>query len=248
MRRLRAANPRKRVEVWAEDEARLGLKPITRRVWWLKGCRPRSSGRTRYEWLYVYGFARPRTGETFTAILPRVNVERMAEALAAFAAHADPGGRKVLVLVTDGEHNVPAPALTPRQAAQLAAGLRVPVYVIDAGGERSAAEPPAEGAGATAGNREEVAKVLRAVAGLSKGRYFAAHDTEALLAVCREIDRVPLAQLPVALAERRPHRIDDHSAAHATEFAPASSSARHRNTVASPGRWVWPAERARLAR
>ena len=34
------ATPGKAVEVWAEDEARLGLKPITRRVWWLKGCRP----------------------------------------------------------------------------------------------------------------------------------------------------------------------------------------------------------------
>jgi transposase len=101
VRRLRAANPEKVVEVWAEDEARLRLKPITRRVWWLKGCRPTSSGRTKYEWLYVYGFARPATGETFTAILPRVNVERMAAALAAFAAHADPGGTKVLVLVVD---------------------------------------------------------------------------------------------------------------------------------------------------
>src|SRR5205823_5526540 len=69
VRRLRAAHPGKVVEVWAEDEARLGLKPITRRVWWLKGCRPRSSGRTRYEWLYVYGFARPRTGEPFTALV-----------------------------------------------------------------------------------------------------------------------------------------------------------------------------------
>ena len=101
VRRLRAGNPGKRVEVWAEDEARLGLKPITRRVWWLKGCRPASSGRTKYEWLYVYGFARPKTGETFTVILPRVKVERMAEALAAFAAHADPGGEKILVLVVD---------------------------------------------------------------------------------------------------------------------------------------------------
>ena len=101
VRRLRAAHPGKVVEVWAEDEARLGLKPITRRVWWLKGCRPRSSGRTRYEWLYVYGFARPRTGETFTVILPRVKVERMAEALAAFATHADPDGTKILLLVVD---------------------------------------------------------------------------------------------------------------------------------------------------
>jgi transposase len=101
VRRLRAANPGKAVEVWAEDEARLGLKPITRRVWCLKGCRPRSCGRAKYEWLYVYGFARPATGETFTAILPRVRVERMADALAAFAAHADPRGEKVLVLVVD---------------------------------------------------------------------------------------------------------------------------------------------------
>jgi hypothetical protein len=101
VRRLRAANPQKRVEVWAQDEARLGLKPITRRVWWLKGCRPTSCGRTRYEWLYAYGFARPATGETFTVILPRVNVGHMAEALAAFAAHADPGGEKVLVLILD---------------------------------------------------------------------------------------------------------------------------------------------------
>ena len=87
--------------MWAEDEARLGLKPITRRVWWLKGRRPRSCGRTKYEWLYVYGFARPATGDTFTAVRPRVQVERMAEALAAFAAHADPDGKKLLVLVVD---------------------------------------------------------------------------------------------------------------------------------------------------
>jgi hypothetical protein len=101
VRRLRRANPGKAVEVWAEDEARLGLKPITRRVWWLKGHRPRSCGRTRYEWLYVYGFARPATGATFTVIRPRVNTDHMGSALAAFAAHADPGDRKVLVLVVD---------------------------------------------------------------------------------------------------------------------------------------------------
>jgi hypothetical protein len=35
-----AANPRATVEVWAFDEHRLGLKPITRRVWARKGQRP----------------------------------------------------------------------------------------------------------------------------------------------------------------------------------------------------------------
>lgn len=101
MRRLRAAHPGKAVEVWAQDEARLGLKPITRRVWWLKGCRPGSCGRTKYEWLYVYGFVRPATGQLFAPTLSRVNVERMADALGAFAAHADPDGRKLLVVIVD---------------------------------------------------------------------------------------------------------------------------------------------------
>ena len=115
VRRLRAANPGKSVEVWAEDEARLGLKPVARRVWWPKGCRPTSCGRTKYEWLSVYGFARPATGATFTVILPRVKVERMAEALSSFAAHADPDGKKVLVLVVDraGWHTAQRLAVPP---------------------------------------------------------------------------------------------------------------------------------------
>jgi hypothetical protein len=101
LRRLRRANPGKRVEVWAQDEARLGLKPVSRRVWAVRGSRPRSCGRTRYSWLYVYGFARPGTGATFAALLPRVNAGLMGQALAAFAAHADPGGEKVLVVLVD---------------------------------------------------------------------------------------------------------------------------------------------------
>ena len=56
--RLRRAYPDRVVEVWAEDECRLGLKPIARRVWSPRGYRPRSGGRTRYDWLYVYGFTR----------------------------------------------------------------------------------------------------------------------------------------------------------------------------------------------
>ena len=101
LKRLREANPDKRVEVWAEDETRLGLKPITRRVWALKGQRPGSCGRARYEWLYVYGFARPRTGHSFGVLLPRVKAERMGQALTRFAAHADPEGKKVLVVLVD---------------------------------------------------------------------------------------------------------------------------------------------------
>jgi hypothetical protein len=101
VKRLQEANRGKPVEVWAEDESRLGLKPIGRRVWSLQGHRPRSCGRTRYEWLYVYAFARPKTGESFSVLLPRVKAERMGEALSAFAARVDPAGEKVLVVLVD---------------------------------------------------------------------------------------------------------------------------------------------------
>jgi DDE superfamily endonuclease len=101
VRRLQASNPRKQVEVWAQDESRLGLKPISRRTWSLRGQRPRSCGRTRYEWLYVYGFVRPKTGDSFCALLPRVNAEQMGQALAAFAAGVDPKNQKVLVVLVD---------------------------------------------------------------------------------------------------------------------------------------------------
>ena len=39
--------------MWCEDEARLGLKPIARRVWCLKGHRPKSNGQSKFESLYV---------------------------------------------------------------------------------------------------------------------------------------------------------------------------------------------------
>jgi transposase len=107
---LRTANPKKLVELWAQNEARLGLKPIMRRVWALKGRRPRSCGRTRYQWLYLYGFVRPKTGNTFGVLLPRVKAERMSEALAKFVTHADPKSEKVLVVLVDnaGWHHAKA--------------------------------------------------------------------------------------------------------------------------------------------
>jgi Ca-activated chloride channel homolog len=96
--------------------------------------------------------------------------------------------RKVLILLSDGEHNVPPPALKPRQAAQLAANLRVPVYAVDTGGESAGSE--VEGTADSAADRVNGEKTLQAVARITKGRHFRAQDTQTLLAVCREIDRL----------------------------------------------------------
>jgi Ca-activated chloride channel family protein len=103
---------------------------------------------------------------------------------------SSPARRKVIVLLSDGEHNVPPPALKPRQAAQLAANLRVPIYAIDAGGEPAAGAPDGEGETRSAQDRLKGEQGLQAVAHLTGGRYFRAHDARSLLAVYQEIDRL----------------------------------------------------------
>ncbi len=72
------------VELWAMDEHRVGLKPILRRVWARRGQRPVVVVRPRYEWLYVYGFVCPETGETEFWLVPSVNTESYTLILKAF--------------------------------------------------------------------------------------------------------------------------------------------------------------------
>src|SRR5262249_46052782 len=108
---LRQAQPLRPVELWCEDEARLGLKPVARRVGALKGARPTSCGRQRFESLYVYGFARPATGQSLCLLLPKANAERMGEALAEFARWADPEGGRGLVGLVDNAGGHVAKAL-----------------------------------------------------------------------------------------------------------------------------------------
>src|SRR4051812_22684986 len=74
---LRRQHPRQAVELWADDGARLGLKPITRRVWAVRGHRPPSYGRTRYQWTYVYGFVHPASGRNLELLLPAANTDWM---------------------------------------------------------------------------------------------------------------------------------------------------------------------------
>jgi DDE superfamily endonuclease len=87
--------------VWAEDEARLGLKPIVRRVWALQARRPTAHGRTKYQWLSISGFVHPARGRNLELILPAANADWMGLALAEFARWADPAGAKLLVVLVD---------------------------------------------------------------------------------------------------------------------------------------------------
>ena len=98
---VKRAHPGAEVQVWAEDEHRLGLLPVVRRVWAPRGRRPTARVERRYEWLYVYGFVRPATGQTWWCLLPTVREEAFAVALAAFAREEGIGPTRRAVLVVD---------------------------------------------------------------------------------------------------------------------------------------------------
>jgi len=102
VRAIEEAHPEAVVEVWAEDEHRVGLKPIERRVWSPVGQRPTAWAFERYEWLYVWGFVEPATGQTWWLILPTVNTAVCSLALAEFAAEMGLGPQKRIVLLLDG--------------------------------------------------------------------------------------------------------------------------------------------------
>jgi Ca-activated chloride channel homolog len=90
-----------------------------------------------------------------------------------------PTRRRSIVFLTDGESNVPR-GLRPRQAAQLAANLNVPVYAVDAAPDT----PPDQGPGDAVKARE----TLETIAKMTGGAYFRAHDSAGLAAACRQID------------------------------------------------------------
>ena len=93
--------PAAKLELWCEDEQRLGLKPIIRKAWSPVGEGPIFEVHQRYEWGYLYAFARPKSGEVHWLILPTVSAEVFSMAPENFAREVGAGTRKRILLVVD---------------------------------------------------------------------------------------------------------------------------------------------------
>ena len=89
------------VEIWATDEHRIGLKPITRGVWAPIGKRPVAVGHHRFEWLYVTGFVEPATGRTVWNISNTICKDMFEAILADFAKSIGAGKQKRVVVQLD---------------------------------------------------------------------------------------------------------------------------------------------------
>ena len=136
----------------------------------------------------------------------------------------DDGRRKLVVLLSDGEHNASGDgALKPRQAAQLAKSLGVPVYAIDCGGDAG---------GATAEERDQRdagRESLAAVARMTGGQTFPANSADELRAACQEIDALERRPLD-SFRYRRYHRYGGW-------FALAAACVLALNVVLTRTRW-----------
>ena len=112
MSSIGAAHPESSVEVWCQDEARLGLIPILRRVWSPVGERPIAVVERKYEWVYVYGFLHPGSGRVIWLLLLWMNADIMGIALKQFAEEAGASADRQLVVLLDGAPSHTAPRLS----------------------------------------------------------------------------------------------------------------------------------------
>ena len=101
MASLRKQYPEKTIEIWAEDESRMGLQPVIRRTWARKGGICKAPNYRKYQWLYTYMFVRPSDGETYWWMFPTVNSEAIDETLKKFVKEYNPSGEKIMILLWD---------------------------------------------------------------------------------------------------------------------------------------------------
>ena len=95
----------KPLEIWFQDEARIGQQGTLTRVWAARGSRPRAPRDTRYEWTYLFGAVCPGRGTAAGLVLPFVNTAAMNAHLAEIARTVAPGAHAILVLDGAGWHS-----------------------------------------------------------------------------------------------------------------------------------------------
>lgn len=104
----------KPIEVWWQDEARIGQQGTLTRIWAERGSRPPAPKDCRYAWAYLFGAVCPARGVGAGLVLPYANTEAMNLHLAEISREVTPGAHAVLVLdgagwhQTGGELKVPA--------------------------------------------------------------------------------------------------------------------------------------------
>ena len=92
------------VEVWFQDEMRVGQKNKLTYRWARKGSRPRAIHDQRTQSTYLFGAVCPERGAGAALVLPACNTEAMQLHLDEIATKVTPGAHAVLILDQAGWH------------------------------------------------------------------------------------------------------------------------------------------------
>jgi hypothetical protein len=111
------------VEVWFQDEARVGQKTKITRRWAKWGTRPRAPKDQRTKSAYIFGALCPKRGVGAGLVLPRCDTQAMQWHLEEIACQIRPSAHAILIVDQAGWHttekldvpaNIPILPLPPR--------------------------------------------------------------------------------------------------------------------------------------
>ncbi len=94
----------KPIEIWFQDEARVGQQGTLTRIWAKRGTRPPAPRDQRRSWAYILGAVCPARRATSALVLPRLDAGTVSLHLADIAQAVAPGAHAVLVLDGAGFH------------------------------------------------------------------------------------------------------------------------------------------------
>lgn len=88
----------KDVEIWFQDEARVGQRGTVTRIWAPKGTRPRIIRQQQFNASYLFGAVCPANGKAVGIIMPKANTEAMQHHLEVISDSVSADKHAVLVL------------------------------------------------------------------------------------------------------------------------------------------------------
>jgi hypothetical protein len=112
--RLPAAARGKPLEVWFQDEARVGQQGTLTRIWARRGSRPPAPRDQRHHWAYIFGAVCPARAVGAALVLPTVNAELMSLHLAEISQGVAAGAHAILVLDGAGWHQTGGRLVVPQ--------------------------------------------------------------------------------------------------------------------------------------
>jgi transposase len=107
----RKAKPGTPIEVWFQDEMRVGQKNKLTYLWARKGTRPRLIHDQRTQSAYLFGAICPERGAGAALVLPKCNTGAMQLHLDEIAGQVAPGAHAILILDQAGWHGAKALAV-----------------------------------------------------------------------------------------------------------------------------------------